>query len=79
MPVGAGDRPWVVVRLRPGGEVTALSPPLPAPAGAAATGAIVVDGLLQCSRHGWRFTADGRCRDIPALGPDAGTPPPGPT
>jgi nitrite reductase/ring-hydroxylating ferredoxin subunit len=72
--VGAGDRPWVVVRLRPGGEVTALSPRCPHRL-APLTDATVVDGLLQCSRHGWRFAADGRCRDIPALGPDAAPPP----
>lgn len=72
--VGAGDRPWVVVRLRPGGEVTAVSPRCPHRL-APLTGATVVDGLLECSRHGWRFTADGRCRDIPALGPDTVPPP----
>ncbi len=74
VPVGAGGRPWVVVRLRPGGEVTALSPRCPHRL-VPLTGATVVDGLLECPRHRWRFTADGRCRDIPSLGPDAAPPP----
>jgi phenylpropionate dioxygenase-like ring-hydroxylating dioxygenase large terminal subunit len=30
------------------------------------------DGTLQCFYHGWRFAADGRCVEIPALG-DAGS------
>ncbi len=57
LPVGAGGRAWVVVRLRPGGEVSAvparcphrLVPP------AAAT---VVEGRPQCPDHGWRSDAD---------------------
>ena len=32
----------------------------------------ISDGTLQCTYHGWRFTADGRCVEIPALG-DAGS------
>jgi phenylpropionate dioxygenase-like ring-hydroxylating dioxygenase large terminal subunit len=35
----------------------------------------VVDGHLECPHHGWRFGADGGCRFIPALGPDATLPP----
>jgi phenylpropionate dioxygenase-like ring-hydroxylating dioxygenase large terminal subunit len=35
----------------------------------------VVDGHLECPYHGWRFGADGGCRFIPALGPDATVPP----
>jgi phenylpropionate dioxygenase-like ring-hydroxylating dioxygenase large terminal subunit len=27
----------------------------------------VADGLLECSYHGWRFDASGRCRLVPAL------------
>src|ERR1700712_3492728 len=74
LPVGAGGSAFVVVRLRPGGEVSAFPArclhrlvPL-----AAAT---VVDGTLQCPYHGWRFDAEGRCAEIPSLGTD-GTPPP---
>ncbi|MPQ97776.1 Rieske 2Fe-2S domain-containing protein [Modestobacter sp. I12A-02628] len=74
VPVGAGGRAYVVVRLRPGGEVTALSARCPhrlVPLAAAS----VVDGTLQCPYHGWRFNAEGRCVDIPSLGAE-GTPPP---
>src|SRR6478609_5866345 len=35
----------------------------------------VVEGRLQCPYHGWEFGADGGCRFIPALGPDATLPP----
>jgi phenylpropionate dioxygenase-like ring-hydroxylating dioxygenase large terminal subunit len=35
----------------------------------------VVEGTLQCPYHGWRFGPDGRCAEIPSLGPD-GSPPP---
>lgn len=72
--VGAGGRPWVVVRLRPGGEVTALSPRCPHRL-LPLTSATVVGGELRCAGHGWTFAADGRCRDVPALGPDAVAPP----
>ncbi|SDP03691.1 Rieske [2Fe-2S] domain-containing protein [Klenkia soli] len=72
--VGAGDRPWVVVRLRPGGEVTALSPRCPHRL-VPLTSARVVDGALECAGHGWRFLADGRCTAVPALGADAVPPP----
>jgi vanillate O-demethylase monooxygenase subunit len=30
--------------------------------------------VLQCAYHGWRFGADGRCVEIPALGPGAVVP-----
>jgi vanillate O-demethylase monooxygenase subunit len=32
------------------------------------------DGTLQCAYHGWRFAADGRCVEIPALGDTASIP-----
>ena len=35
----------------------------------------VVHGQLQCPYHGWRFTSDGACRHIPALGDGASLPP----
>jgi len=72
--VGAGGQAYVVLRLRPGAEVTALSARCPhrlVPLAAAT----VVDGRVQCPYHGWQFNAEGRCVDIPSLGP-AGTPPP---
>jgi phenylpropionate dioxygenase-like ring-hydroxylating dioxygenase large terminal subunit len=74
LPVGAGGRAYVVVRLRPGAEVTALSARCPHRLVPLAT-ATVVDGRLQCGYHGWQFNAEGRCVDIPSLGAD-GAPPP---
>ncbi|MGY1605240.1 Rieske 2Fe-2S domain-containing protein [Geodermatophilus sp. SYSU D00815] len=74
VPVGADGRPYVVVRLRPGGEVSAFPAHCPhrlVPLAAAT----VVEGRLRCPYHGWQFDAEGRCVDIPSLGPD-GTPPP---
>ncbi|MGY1774254.1 Rieske 2Fe-2S domain-containing protein [Geodermatophilus sp. SYSU D00804] len=74
VPVGAGGRAYVVVRLRPGGEVSAFPARCPHRLVPLAAGA-VVGGRLQCPYHGWRFDADGRCVDVPSLGPD-GSPPP---
>ena len=72
--VGAGGQAYVVVRLRPGGEVAAFPARCPHRLVPLAAGS-VVDGRLQCGYHGWRFDAEGRCVDIPSLG-EAGTPPP---
>src|SRR3954466_2164394 len=74
VPVGAGGRAYVVVRLRPGGEVSAFPSRCPHRL-VPLVAATVTDGRLQCPYHGWRFDAEGRCVDIPSLGPD-GTPPP---
>jgi phenylpropionate dioxygenase-like ring-hydroxylating dioxygenase large terminal subunit len=74
VPVGAGGRAFVVVRLRPGGEVSAFPSRCPHRLVPLAE-ATVVDGRLQCPYHGWRYDSEGRCVDIPSLGPD-GTPPP---
>src|SRR5215210_8370937 len=74
VPVSAGGAAYVVVRLRPGGEVSAFPARCPhrlVPLAAAS----VVDGTLRCGYHGWRFDAEGRCVQIPSLGED-GTPPP---
>lgn len=74
VPVGAGGRAFVVVRLRPGGAVSAFPSRCPhrlVPLAAAT----VVDGRLQCPFHGWRYDDEGRCVDIPSLGA-VGTPPP---
>ncbi|WP_106280462.1 Rieske 2Fe-2S domain-containing protein [Geodermatophilus tzadiensis] len=74
LPVGAGGRSWVVVRLRPGGEVSAFPARCPhrlVPLAAAT----VVDGRLRCPYHGWRFDAEGRCVDLPSLGPQGTAPP----
>jgi phenylpropionate dioxygenase-like ring-hydroxylating dioxygenase large terminal subunit len=74
VPVGAAGQAFVVVRMRPGAEVTALSARCPHRLVPLAT-ATVVDGRLQCPYHGWQFNAEGRCVEIPSLGAD-GTPPP---
>jgi phenylpropionate dioxygenase-like ring-hydroxylating dioxygenase large terminal subunit len=74
VPVGAAGEAYVVVRMRPGAEVTALSARCPHRLVPLAT-ATVVDGRLQCPYHGWQFNAEGRCVEIPSLGDD-GSPPP---
>src|SRR4051812_20415714 len=74
LPVGAGGQSYVVVRLRPGGEVSAFTARCPHRLVPLAAGT-VVDGRLQCPYHGCRFGAGGGCGDNPPLGP-GGTPPP---
>ena len=74
VPVGAGGAAYVLVRLRPGGEVTAFPARCPHRLVPLAAGT-VSGGRLQCPYHGWRFDSEGRCVDIPSLGP-TGTPPP---
>ena len=74
VPVGADGQAYVVVRLRPGGEISAFPSRCPHRLVPLAAGA-VVDGRLQCPAHGWRFDGEGRCVDIPAMGPH-GAPPP---
>ena len=74
VPVGAAGQAYVVVRLRPGGEVSAFPARCPHRLVPLAAGA-VVDGRLHCPAHGWRFDGDGRCVDIPSLG-EHGAPPP---
>src|SRR3954447_15383187 len=74
LPVGAAGQSWVVVRLRPGAEVSAFPARCPHRLVPLAAGT-VVDGRLQCPYHGWRFDQEGRCVEIPSLGAD-GTPPP---
>jgi phenylpropionate dioxygenase-like ring-hydroxylating dioxygenase large terminal subunit len=74
LPVGAGGRAYVLVRLRPGAEVSAFPARCPhrlVPLSAAT----VVDGRLTCPSHGWQYDGEGRCVTIPSLGRD-GTPPP---
>ncbi len=74
VPVGAGGRAYVVVRLRPGAEVSAFPARCPhrlVPLAAAA----VVEGRLRCPYRGWRFDTEGRCVDVPSLGPHGSAPP----
>src|SRR3954451_22586937 len=89
LPVGAAGQAWVVVRLRPGAEVSAFPARCPHRLGPLGAGprvrrphrlrpraaGTVVDDWLQCPCHGWQFDPEGRCVEIPSLGPD-GTPPP---
>ena len=72
--VGADGRAFVVVRLRPGAEVTALPARCPHRLVPLAT-ATVVDGRVRCGYHGWEFNAEGRCVSIPSAGPHAAPPP----
>src|SRR4051794_41944481 len=74
VPVGAAGRAYVVVRLRPGAEVTALSARCPHRLVPLAT-ATVVDGRVRCPRPGWQVNAQGRCVAVPSLR-GGGTPPP---
>src|SRR4051794_10327292 len=74
VPVGAAGQSYVVVRLRPDGEVSAFPARCPHRLVPLAAGT-VVDGRLQCPYHGWQFDAEGRCASIPSLGPE-GIPPP---
>ncbi|TFV67175.1 (2Fe-2S)-binding protein [Blastococcus sp. CT_GayMR20] len=74
VPVSAGESAYVVVRLRPGGEVSAFPARCPHRLVPLAAGT-VSGGRLQCPAHGWRFDGDGRCVDVPSLG-TTGTPPP---
>ncbi|MEX5721285.1 Rieske 2Fe-2S domain-containing protein [Geodermatophilus maliterrae] len=74
VPVGADGRAYVVVRLRPGGEVSAFPARCPHRLVPLAAGT-VVEARLQCPYHGWRFDGEGRCVDVPSLGPDGTAPP----
>jgi phenylpropionate dioxygenase-like ring-hydroxylating dioxygenase large terminal subunit len=62
---------WVLVRF--GGVVTAFTDACPHRRARLSAGQIT-DGTLQCTYHGWRFGADGRCVDIPALEDTASIP-----
>jgi len=55
---------WALARF--GGVVTAFADACPHRRARLSAGQIT-DGILQCTYHGWRFTADGRCVGIPAL------------
>jgi phenylpropionate dioxygenase-like ring-hydroxylating dioxygenase large terminal subunit len=74
LPVGAGGRAYVLVRLRPRAEVSAFPARCPhrlVPLSAAT----VVDGRLTCPYHGWQYDGEGRCLSIPSLGLDGTAPP----
>lgn len=73
-PVGielAGQR-WALLRLD--GEVRAFADQCPHRRARLSAGT-VVDGTLECRYHGWRYTGEGACVSIPALGAEASIPP----
>ena len=72
--MGAGGRAYVLVRLRPGGEVSAFPARCPHRLVPLSAGT-VVDGRLSGPYHGWQFDGEGRCVSIPSLGPDGTEPP----
>jgi phenylpropionate dioxygenase-like ring-hydroxylating dioxygenase large terminal subunit len=63
--------PWVVARLS--GGLAAFVDRCPHRFAPMSAGR-VVDGVLECAYHGWRFRGDGGCTTIPALGPGAHLP-----
>ncbi|WP_188112977.1 aromatic ring-hydroxylating oxygenase subunit alpha [Mycobacterium simiae] len=72
-PVGivlAGEH-WVLSRLD--GVVVAFADSCPHRRARLSAGQIVGD-TLRCGYHGWRFSADGTCIEIPALGDGASIP-----
>jgi phenylpropionate dioxygenase-like ring-hydroxylating dioxygenase large terminal subunit len=73
-PVGVRvlGEPWVVARLD--GVLVALADRCPH-RGAPLSAGCVVGTTLRCPYHGWRYGADGRCIEIPALGAEASIPP----
>jgi phenylpropionate dioxygenase-like ring-hydroxylating dioxygenase large terminal subunit len=62
---------WALARL--GGAVAAFADACPHRRARLSAGS-VSEGTLQCTYHGWRFSPDGRCVDIPALGDAAQIP-----
>lgn len=63
---------WAVARIE--GRIVALVDRCPH-RGSPLSAGCVVDGTIRCAYHGYRFTGDGRCVDIPAIGADAPIPP----
>jgi phenylpropionate dioxygenase-like ring-hydroxylating dioxygenase large terminal subunit len=66
--------PLVVVRLRPDGPVAAYADRCPHRL-VPLTAGTVEGGALRCAYHGWEFGIDGRCVELPSLGPGAAVPP----
>ena len=62
--VRLGGRGWALARF--GGGIAAFADACPHRRARLSAGQIT-DGILQCPYHGWRFTPDGRCVNIPAL------------
>jgi phenylpropionate dioxygenase-like ring-hydroxylating dioxygenase large terminal subunit len=72
-PVAArlAGRGWALARLH--GGVVAFADACPHRRARLSAGS-VRDGTLQCTYHGWRFSDDGRCVHIPALGEEGQIP-----
>jgi len=64
---------WALARLGDDDGIVAFADACPHRRARLSAGS-VQDGTLQCMYHGWRFGADGRCLDIPALGDAAQIP-----
>jgi len=71
VPVRLAGQGWALARI--GGDLVAFADACPHRRARLSAGS-VSDGTLQCMYHGWRFAADGRCVDIPALGDAAQIP-----
>jgi vanillate O-demethylase monooxygenase subunit len=66
--------PWVLARLD--GRLVAFEDRCPHRLAPLSIGTVcAASATLQCRYHGWRYDADGRCVEIPSLGPDAAIPP----
>ena len=69
--VRLGGQGWALARFR--GGIAAFADACPHRRARLSAGQLT-DGTLQCPYHGWRFTAEGRCVDIPALEQGASIP-----
>jgi vanillate O-demethylase monooxygenase subunit len=69
--VRIGGQGWALARF--GDGIAAFADACPHRRARLSAGQIV-DGTLQCTYHGWRFTRDGRCVNIPALEDTASIP-----
>jgi phenylpropionate dioxygenase-like ring-hydroxylating dioxygenase large terminal subunit len=73
--------PWVLARLGDGGELAAFPDRCPHRMAPLSIGSVVGAAgrpgrVLRCAYHGWCFEAEGRCVEIPALGPGSAHVPP---
>jgi phenylpropionate dioxygenase-like ring-hydroxylating dioxygenase large terminal subunit len=69
--IQAAGQGWALARF--GADVVAFADACPHRRARLSAGHIK-DGTLRCGYHGWRFAADGRCVEIPALGENGSIP-----